>query len=347
MNVSDTLRRIERSLRHRGARGTLAKSFEFAAHRLQPRLPSARGTARCPSDADEVAEMLGLQRDPQYRDARHRRREEIIERLAGCAPANAFPGEMVGYLTESALRFDRTLEWVQDSVQGAGTERSLLETGSNPYFLTILLKETFPLLRHAGINYFGDDALAGRMHRQEVIDPRHRLEESVYFYADIERHPLEPLGVFDICLFCEVIEHLVFDPAWALFNLLTRVKVGGRLILTTPNPARLENICRLVLHSGSTGDPISGYGIHGRHNREYTAEELHDLVTGAGCTVIRSQTIDVGTSDWSRAAEDAAYGQYHMIEAKVDRAPTLYRPNWLYRSFNASRLASHISLLST
>jgi 2-polyprenyl-3-methyl-5-hydroxy-6-metoxy-1,4-benzoquinol methylase len=117
-----------------------------------------------------------------------------------------------------------------------------------------------------------------------------------------------------VCLFCEVIEHLVQDPAWALFNLASRLRVGGHIILTTPNPARLENISRLIFHSGSPGDPISGYGIHGRHNREYTLDELTSLLTGTGFKVLRSRTIDVAPGPWSKAAEVSGYGQYILIQ---------------------------------
>jgi 2-polyprenyl-3-methyl-5-hydroxy-6-metoxy-1,4-benzoquinol methylase len=185
------------------------------------------------------------------------------------------------------------------------------------------------------------------MESQAVVVPRHRLADSAYFYGDVERHSLDGLGTFDICLFCEVIEHLVYDPAWALFNLLKRVRLGGHLILTTPNPARLESISRLILHSGSNADPISGYGIHGRHNREYTLAELHDLLGGSGCMVLRSRTIDVTPRDWSRSAEDRGHGEYLMVEVRVDRQATLYRPAWLYRSFDPGDLQSQSPLHPT
>lgn len=255
---------------------------------------------------------------------------------------------MQGYLEEAAVRFARTIDWVREALDERGTmgAASVLEVGSNPYFLTILLAETFPSVRHTSINHFGDDALVGTMQSQDVVDPRGRLARALYLYADVERHPLDALGSFDVCLFCEVIEHLVADPAWALFNIARRLRPGGDLILTTPNPARLENVVRLALHSGSPGDPISGYGIHGRHNREYTRAELVDLLSESRLTVLRSRTIDVSPSVWSKAAEAAGYGQYVMIHARRESPARIHRPPWLYRSFAPAELRSERSLAS-
>src|SRR5262249_27518293 len=152
----------------------------------------------------------------------------------------------------------------------------LLEIGSNPYFLTLLLAERFPQLDHLGVNYFG--ATSPAFESQAIVDGRRRLAESRFLHADIERHDLAPAGLFDVVLFCEVLEHLPYDPGWALFNVVRRLKAGGQLILTTPNPARLENIYKLIGQRETFSDPVSGHGIHGRHNREYSARELREML---------------------------------------------------------------------
>src|SRR5205814_718920 len=101
---------------------------------------------------------------------------------------------------------------------------------SNPYFLTLLMAEQFPQVEHLGVNYWGLPAPA--METQEIADARNRLKESRFYHADIERHDLAPTGQFDIALFCEVLEHLPYDPAWALYNIGRRLKAGGHMILT-------------------------------------------------------------------------------------------------------------------
>ena len=301
--------------------------------------------ARITDHATLIA-SLGITADATYEAIQTARRNRIVDSLAGCAPANAFPGEMAGYLAESALRFAETLAWIEDllGASATGGDASLLETGSNPYFLTILLAERFPDLRHVGINFFGNPDTPVAMESQDVVDPKRRIGRSAYLHADVERTPLTGIGPFDVCLFCEVVEHLPWDPGWATFNLARCVRAGGHLLLTTPNPARLDNIARLALHTGSKDDPISGYGIHGRHNREYTAAELEDLLRGTGFSIVRSRSLDVHPNVWSKNLEQRGYGHYLMVLARLESAPRLYRPDWLYRSFEPSRLAQAASL---
>jgi hypothetical protein len=45
-------------------------------------------------------------------------------------------------------------------------------------------------------------------------------------------------------------------------------------------------------------DQYSGYGVYGRHNREYTLPEVKQLLTGNGFTVETSFTADVH-DDWT------------------------------------------------
>lgn len=350
-SIGSVLERLRASVRRDGVRATIRKSTGRIRRglALAAGVGSPVGSSFEPAAAktrDELARFIGLRSDAEYAAAQAVRREEVRGRLAGCAPENASPEEMDGYRSEAALRFWHTLAWVAEAL--AALRRTppplVLETGSNPYFLTILLKERFPQLRHMGLNYFGNPAEVGMVCEQGVVDPLGRLTRSRYLYADIERHSLQSLEPCDLCLFCEVLEHLPFDPGWALFNLVRQIRIGGRMILSTPNPARFENIARLVLRDGSTADPISGYGIHGRHNREYTVAELEDLLAGTGLSVRQARTVDVTPTEWSRFAEELGYGEYILIEAVVDRRVRIYRPRWLYRSFPSERLRLDTSL---
>ena len=47
-------------------------------------------------------------------------------------------------------------------------------------------------------------------------------------------------------------------------------------MVTTPNVARLENVVKLA-RGGNLYHPYFGFGVYGRHNREYTAAELGEL----------------------------------------------------------------------
>ncbi len=314
-----------------------------ARGKLTAELQEIRETLTAISAQRNMPAFLGLAADPEYAAERNRLRQSILDRLEGCAPEGATPAEMSGYISEAALRFGVTIEMLQQHAP-CGAQGKLLEIGSNPYFLTLLLTESFPKFDRMGVNYFEGAFPPESMQRQSIIDPRGRLREAPFFHADIERHSLEVLANFDVCLFCEVIEHLAFDPAFALFNVACTLRPGGLLLLTTPNPARLENLEKMACDRASFSDPISGYGVHGRHNREYAANELIDLCSATGLTVLTAKTLDVTPTIYSRDAEAKGYGAYHILLARLDESPRLYRPSWLYRSFTPESLASGASL---
>jgi SAM-dependent methyltransferase len=314
-----------------------------AQEKLTTELQEMQETLKAISAQRNLPACLGLAADSEYAAERNRLRQSILDRLEGCTPEGATPAEMSGYIAEAALRFGVTIELLQQYIP-RGAQGKLLEIGSNPYFLTLLLTESFPKFDRMGVNYFEGAFPPESMQQQSVIDPCGRLSEAPFFHADIERHSLEPLASFDVCLFCEVLEHLPFDPAFALFNVVRTLRPGGLLLLTTPNPARLENLEKMIRDRASFSDPVSGYGIHGRHNREYAANELIDMCSAAGLTVLTSKTLDVMPTIYSRDAEAKGYGAYHIVLARLDESPRLDRPLWLYRSFTPESLASSTSL---
>lgn len=290
-----------------------------------------------------VVGLLGLREDHEYARTRMQQRGETIQRLSRSSPANSSPEALEGYVSEAALRFFHTMEWLGESLRELALQRSrLLEIGSNPYFLTVLIAERFPRVEHLGVNYFG--AAVPTMETQAIADAKGRLAESRFFHADIERHDLAPTGEFDVALFCEVLEHLPYDPAWALYNIARRLRRGGHLILSTPNPARFDNIVRLVERRETFSDPISGFGIHGRHNREYSAAELQEMLVGTGFRSVHAATIDVLPEPQSRDAEARGYGAYHILRGVLEGEARLFRPSWLYRSFPPDALARTQSL---
>ena len=333
--VSTNQEIVRRLRRQRDGGSTSASAPEATQDDDRQALENVVPVAEPVSPSVALRMHLGLTSNLAYAEERNQVRADVIERLAGCGPKGGSPEEMEGYLQEAALRFRETMEWTESALARAptGVVPSMLEVGSNPYFLTLLILERFRQLEHLGVNYFGDASEVGTFHNQGIVDQAGAVTRTSFLYADIERTWLDQVEPVDVCLFCEVIEHLPFDPGWAMFNLASRLKAGGTMILTTPNPARWDNVERLALHTGTKDDPISGYGLHGRHNREYTADELSDLMTGTGFSVLRQRTLDVFPNEWSESAEARGYGAYHVIEGVLESGPGLYRPSWLYRSF--------------
>lgn len=93
-------------------------------------------------------------------------------------------------------------------------------------------------------------------------------------------------------LFCEILEHLIADPAQVISEINRVLKLNGCCILTTPNVNRYVNIRKLLLGE-NLYDQYSGYGPYGRHNREYTLGEVQHLLTLHGFQLEQSFTADV------------------------------------------------------
>jgi SAM-dependent methyltransferase len=106
-------------------------------------------------------------------------------------------------------------------------------------------------------------------------------EDHIFRYRmfNIERDPFPyPDASFDLVLCCEILEHLVMDPSHMLREAHRVLKPGGHIFLSTPNVCSLDNI-RNLLRGRNLFHAYSGYGVYGRHNREYTPRELADLLS--------------------------------------------------------------------
>jgi SAM-dependent methyltransferase len=262
--------------------------------------------------------------------------------LEGLSLDGAPRAELANYLNEDFRRFIYTLAMVP-------TETGhLLEIGANPYFTTILLKRFRRYDVHC-TNYFGVNGGGGRQTVTHIPSAEAFAIDYLNNNVDVEDIPFP--GPFDVVLFCEVIEHLVSDPLNALRRIKDRLAPGGALVLTTPNVNRLENIAKM-LAGANIYDPISGYGVYGRHNREYNKHELFLMLDHLGfdLEVMFSSDVHVNLSD-NYYPTDALVrqiksipnrghdlGQYIFVRARNNRPARQGKPRWLYRSFPDAEL---------
>ena len=249
--------------------------------------------------------------------------------LEAAFPEDAKEEEMRAYVGADLARFLMSVQLMGDA------PGDILEIGSNPYFISRLIAARFPESPLSMTNYFG---FPGRRITQRVLDAAGN--EVASFTSEIVDTETEPLPYgdesFDTALLCEVIEHLIKDPVFQLAEIARVLRPGGRLILTTPNVARRNNRVRLAEREGIY-DPYSQYGPHGRHNREYTAAELFELVSGVGLTPVTYLTRPVHSvpdpdEAWFRGDGDDGAGDYHfLVLEKSDFVIDPHRPDWLYR----------------
>jgi 2-polyprenyl-3-methyl-5-hydroxy-6-metoxy-1,4-benzoquinol methylase len=112
-------------------------------------------------------------------------------------------------------------------------------------------------------------------------------------------------GAFDFVVFSEVLEHLKLPAARAVHEVAELLRPGGRLLLTTPNVARLAHIEALAAgenflepfdESIPPGDDPTD---HIEHVREYSVREVVEAVEAAGFGVDR-----VEMTGWGEAVYD-------------------------------------------
>ncbi|HEX2987421.1 MAG TPA: methyltransferase domain-containing protein [Chloroflexota bacterium] len=153
----------------------------------------------------------------------------------------------------------------------------VLELGAMPYLMTALMMRRFPNysmeLANEPDRLKEDGGRARLIHRGEGID---LTLEYKGFNLETDRFPYED-GSFDIVLYCEIIEHMMYDPTHSLYEIHRVLKPGGHMLITTPNAFRYAHYVQLL-----TGEniypPYSGYGPYARHHREFSPKELRLLL---------------------------------------------------------------------
>ncbi len=198
--------------------------------------------------------------------------------------------EGVNYLNAAFRRFMITLRMVPPA---SLPESKLLELGANPYFLTLLLQR-FRTYHLTLSNFFRAGHSPDKQGIQVISNASyHERWEFAYDHFNVEKDVFPyPDREFDIVLFCETLEHLVIDPTHTLNEIQRVLKPGGYMVLTTPNVLACQNFLKLAIGQ-NIYDCYSGYGIYGRHNREYTPQEVVRLLKACGFEIVRLRLEDV------------------------------------------------------
>ena len=247
-------------------------------------------------------------------------------------------GQLDPYVHDAFYRFLHSWNLVR------GESGRCLELGSNPYFITWLIRQHSELEMTLA-NYFGgEEGRGSQTITWGLNDERISADlEFDHFNSEESRFPYED-SCFDVVIYCEIIEHLLMNPVHTLKEIRRVMRPGGLLLVTTPNVARFGNILAMA-EGRSIYDPYSGFGPYGRHNREYSMPELLNLLEFCGFSHERSFTADAHLEDWSHhpSFEDACriasrrphhLGQYLFATVRATGTPKNGFPGSLFRSYD-------------
>jgi len=260
-------------------------------------------------------------------------RESLREYLADTDIFGAAEAEARGYLFDALDRFRITMALLPP---GLAPGARVLELGANPYFLTrLLIKRGYKV---TCANYFGEDYAGPNVQvvSGQRTGERHEFE---FDHFNIERDPFPyPDDSFDLVLCCEILEHLPSDPIHMLAEISRVTAPGGSLLLTTPNATRATNLLR-IMAGENPYEEMSGYGTYGRHNREYTVNELRLLLDALGYAVDDVFAIDIHDDLPGVPAlpgiDQADRGDNLFALARPVDGPRWRYPSWLYASRHA------------
>jgi SAM-dependent methyltransferase len=119
------------------------------------------------------------------------------------------------------------------------------------------------------------------------------------FDYETDRLPFANESV-DGVLICEVLEHFALDPLHCFIEINRILKLGGFVVLTTPNVASWFSIYRALNYEHPSRWPVYTLNAENRknhiHAREYLPSEVELLLEGAGfgnmATITRDYAID-------------------------------------------------------
>lgn len=184
------------------------------------------------------------------------------------------------YLKTHAQRFRQTLVSIPAASQSG---MRAIEVGTYGFFLKAM--RTIAGYDRVDGAIFESATPQKILTRSYAFDPDG--EEFTLYNANLE-HECLPMGAeqYDLILAPEILEHMPVDPVGFMSELNRVLKTNGRILLTTPNVASIENIFRILWRQVPNSYYYYRSGRHSdRHNLEYGPDLLMKLMKNCGFEV--------------------------------------------------------------
>jgi 2-polyprenyl-3-methyl-5-hydroxy-6-metoxy-1,4-benzoquinol methylase len=167
---------------------------------------------------------------------------------------------------------------IADSIISGGGIKTLLSVGAGSAHVEAMLKNRFNL----------DVTIVD--HKECILKNNENFRRNGFscIGADITKPiPFGKDGAFDMVLSCDVVEHLLVSPKSHIAAFASRIRPGGRILLSTPNFARLGNTVALFRQRPIMAEPEKYfaepcYENEGVHRREYVKTEITDALDKNG-----------------------------------------------------------------
>jgi len=207
--------------------------------------------------------------------------EELVRRFGDCKAIHSF-----------YLEFGRRLEVLKLVKAYCRQASTILDVGAQPFIVSCALKRM-------GYRVIAFD-----------IEPEAYMEIAKACGVDAVKCDLErdelTITDADCAVFTDVLEHLHYYYApMVLAKISKALKIGGYLVLTTPNVASLFRRLRLLL---------GRQPIYRHHVREYTMGEVLEMVGEAGFDIIEAYYSAVN----DLTLIDAELEKYPRIRSYID-----------------------------
>lgn len=204
-----------------------------------------------------------------------------------------------------------------------GRPLRVLELGGAPYYFSALMHAVFDSeLTAVSVEAGSWPGEPARNPRGEVTlqlpagTGAEKLPIDVRIF-NIEKDPF-PFedNRFDVVLCMEVLEHLGYSPSHMLAESHRVLDADGLLFITVPNFINIKRTVNM-LRNHPTEFPYSGYGIYGRHQREFAPAEVKALVEACRFEVVALRTANV----WPTFRDHLITGIGNAVLNTITRIP--------------------------